>query len=381
MIRLILLLALGAAVVAVDFNGPTGEGGDVSATYVKEIEEKAARFRIERAKSKLSAADEIEALRLVTEARAELAAKHEKKARKLAEQVIDNHPYSKAAPAAQHVMVAAYAEKERIGSMRIALSTLWWYYPEYDQLGSAMLTALDAAERAQGFTARIDLDAEDPQKVISLEGATYLDETNQLFAFLAQHGDREAVAPRAQLGFARARLLKSDTRFLGISPESIQETYSAYEGFLSRWPDHTLTFTALCELALSRLITYRGDKFDVGALDAAVRLIDQAEQETRNDPERTRLVQAYRKRIRLWHQARDLEVARWYHHRKSPAFLAWLRDPSPTDYTEAARHYYREVIRRDASSELARIAERALATLPAPRQESFGSELLKPAKP
>ena len=60
------------------------------------------------------------------------------------------------------------------------------------------------------------------------------------------------------------------------------------------------------------LIAYKGEDYDIGSLQLANAIIDQAEIETRGDKERSDTVQAYRKRIRAWLQDRDLSVARWY---------------------------------------------------------------------
>ena len=103
------------------------------------------------------------------------------------------------------------------------------------------------------------------------------------------------IAPRAALGLARGQLLAG-------GKEDIFAARRAYEQFLEQYPNNSLTFTAICEYALSYLISYRGENYDLGALVLANAIIDQAEIETRGDAAKVAIVQAYRKRIRGWLQ-------------------------------------------------------------------------------
>jgi hypothetical protein len=88
------------------------------------------------------------------------------------------------------------------------------------------------------------------------------------------------------------------------------------------------------------------------------------------------LIAKYRTRIRGWLQDRDLSVARWYAHRDSPSWLAWLKEPSGYNWSDAARFYYDEVIKRDATSPQGRAAEREIAGLPASEKDPFRADLL-----
>ena len=92
--------------------------------------------------------------------------------------------------------------------------------------------------------------------------------------------------------------------------------------------------------------------------------VNKAGLDSGEDAERAALVQAYRKRIRAWHQQRDFQVATWYRDRGRPT---------------GARYYFGQVIKREATSALGREAERELAQLPAANDDPFGDVL--PARP
>ena len=287
----------------------------------------------------------------------------------LAESGFETYPHSRFAGALLHQALLCRARLGDLRDVRDHLARLWFYIEDYPELGVSMLAALEASEKRQAFTARIDLDAADPRDVVDISGSYQVEESNRIFAFLTRHGDRDDVAPRALLGLARARLLTA----------KIEDAYTArrgYEDFLYTYPDHPLAFTALLELALSHLMTYRGEHYDVGALQQAQAIIEQAEIQARGDTERVAQVDAYRRRIRGWLQDRDLRAARWYVERGS---IAWLREitmpPGLTDWAAGARYYFAQVIARDPGTAQARAAERERAALPpaAPATPALGA--------
>jgi hypothetical protein len=184
------------------------------------------------------------------------------------------------------------------------------------------------------------------------------------------HGDRDSIAPRSALGLARALLRTGDKEELWLARRE-------YERFCETYPTHPLIFAALCERALSYLVSYRGAKYEVGVLFSAAGIIDQAEIEAKGDPAKTKTVEAYRKRIRFWLQDRDLDVARWYRDRVIPG-LGWLMSPTgiaDDGWLKASRYFYREVVRRDSSSPQARNAARELEELPPPSADELGKPL------
>jgi hypothetical protein len=255
-----------------------------------------------------------------------------------------------------------------ISGVHNSLYQLWFYIPDYASMPEIMEIAMNAAERQQNFTASINLESADPREVIRLDGNSLQGEINRLFHFLELHGDRVQIAPRAAIGLARSLLRGGDRDDLFLARRE-------YEKFCETYPSHPLVFTALCERSLSYLISYRGEHYDVGSLISAAAVIDQAEIEADGDAGSIRIVEAYRVRIRSWHQDRDLQVARWYAERKTIG-LSWLASPKgETDrlWLQAARYYYREVIRRDSGSEPGRAAARELADLPLPTASELGS--------
>ena len=144
-----------------------------------------------------------------------------------------------------------------------------------------------------------------------------------------------------------------------------------------------MIFSALTDRALSYLVSYRGEDYDVGSLISAAAIIDQAEIEADGNKDRIRVVEAFRVRIRAWHQDRDLQVARWYAQRKQPG-LAWLASPkgeTERPWILSARYYYREVIRRDSGSKAGRAAALELAELPLPTAGELGAPQPLPPAP
>jgi hypothetical protein len=366
----ILIFGFAGVISASDFakTAPTGEEENDENKHLRRLEEEAAEYRLKRAVSQVVAADESAAKDVLADASRALAAGEWKKARSLTRRAFKKYRFTVSTSTAgdlKRINVIAAAKLGKILETREELTRLWLYFPDYPDVGTAMTTALEAAEKALNFTAIVHLDRERPSDVIDVDGASQLVENDKLFHFLSQYGDRKTVAPRAELGIARSALL---TR----SSTAIREPQDAYEHFLDQHPRHELSFTALTELALAHLVTYQGPKYDVGALTKAAAAIDVAETETRGNPERVALVQAYRARIRSWLQDRDLEVARWYRDRHRPTWLSWLKEPSDHDWDTAARFYYNEVIKRDPASAQARLAHREMASLPPPHEDELG---------
>ncbi|MEK7413759.1 MAG: hypothetical protein AAB263_10645, partial [Planctomycetota bacterium] len=223
---------------------------------------------------------------------------------------------------------------------------------------TAMMTALEMAEKKLAFEKSIDLEADDPRDVVHIDGHTLVSDIDGLLRFLSKNGDRERVAPRASIALARILLLSGDKN-------DTWKARRAYEEFLERFPDSPMAFDAVLEQALSHLKTYKGSDYDVGSLFEAKDLVDIAELEVGGDPARAALVTAYRRRITAWLQDRDLSVAAWYADRTRPGFLAWLKRPTQlTKPDTSSRIYARAVIARDRVSDQAKNAEEILQLLP-----------------
>jgi hypothetical protein len=373
-----LALLLGTALLqapllsAADPTTQFADGGDADESEAKawaELQAEAAEYQRERFHAPKSQFDDAAARRYLDRARELLTTGHEIRARWWAEDAFEEFPYSNLAGDALRMGMEGAAVHGSINEVRDKLSRLWLFIPDYPGLGEAMDRAMSVAEDVQDFSKAVNLDAEEPSEVIRLDGrSTQNDtETNRLLRFLSLHGDRETIAPRATLGLARGLLLIR-------SKDDIYAARRAYEKFLEDYPNNYLTFTAICEYALSYLVAYRGDEYDIGSLQMANAVIDQAEIETRGDPARAATVQAYRKRIRVWLQDRDLAVARWYRARGTPWLLTWLKSPPGLlSWEDGARYYYREVIKRDATSPAGRNAERELAEVPQVRPDTLGA--------
>jgi tetratricopeptide (TPR) repeat protein len=298
-----------------------------------------------------------------------------KRARRLADAGFERYPYSAVSGDLLAFVNSCYAKTGDITGVHGTVFKLWFYQPDYPRMTAVLEEALAAAEREQDFSALVDLEAEDPDEVIRLGGSAFSSDINKLFRFLLVHGDRETIAPRAQVGLARALLRTKDK-------QELSQARREYEKFLETYPTHDLVFTVLCEQALSYLVAYKGNHYDVGVLFNAANIIDQAEVEAHADPKRIATVEAYRKRIRSWHQDRDLEVARWYRGMADPA-TGWLRSPGTADppWHDAARYYFVQTIKRDSGSNQARQAQAEVDTLPAPQANPLGTPLpLAPAK-
>jgi hypothetical protein len=365
---------------------------EIESRYVTRVQEKAAAYRLERSQTVVNEADEQLAKEYARQAAAILEngepqpleslshwlspqwwftnPSNYRRAQWLAEDGFDAVPYTRSAGELLALQIKALARRGQISGVHNVLYQLWFYIPDYDRMPEIMETAMDVAERQQNFTSAIDLEAHDPRDVIKLDGNSLLGEINRLFHFLELHGDRVQIAPRAAIGLARSLLRGGDRDDLFVARRE-------YEKFCENYPTHPLVFTALCERALSYLVSYRGENYDVGSLISAAAIIDQAEIEANGDPGSIRIVEAYRVRIRSWHQDRDLQVARWYAERKITG-LSWLASPkgeSDRMWYQSARYYYREVIRRDSGSEPGRAAARELAELPLPSANELGTPL------
>lgn len=390
------LLWLTALLPAVDASqrNPAAEVDDseLEERQVTRVQEEAAAYRLARSRARVSESDEALGREYARQAKTVLESgeeqplesgvhylnpqwwfatpSKERRAGWLAQAGFEQAPYSSAAGELLALQVLALARRGSVAGTHNALYRLWYYTPDYDRMPEVMEAAMDCAERQQNFTAAIDLEADDPRNVITIDGSSALGEINRLFRFLERHGDRVQIAPRATLGLARS-LLRSGDR------DDRYQARREYERFCETFPSHPLVFTALCERALSYLVSYRGEHYDVGSLISAAAIIDQAEIEADGQADRIRLIEAYRRRIRSWHQDRDLQVARWYAERLTPG-LAWLASPKAETgrpWLQSARYYYREVIRRDSGSAQGRAAALELAELPLPTAVELGAPL------
>ncbi len=341
-------------------------------TYLAAIQKEAAAFRIARSRNTVDPDATSAAAAALVDARAAYDAKAWRLAANIAHRAFRRHRFvatSEVLSDLKRVQILANVERKRILDVRQDLARVWLFFPDYALVGEIMEIALDLSERTQAFTTLVDLEAERPGDVIRIAGTGFAAEVTKLFRFLSESGDRVRIGARADLGLARAQLL-------GGNAKDLSPARYAYNDFIQRHPRHPLVFDALCELALSHLITYRGDLYDVGALVNAALIIEQAELVAGADPERAALIAQYRLRIRGWHQDRDLAVARWYRSRQHPVWLAWLKDPSNYNWDNPARFYYQEVFRRDSGTPQARAAERELAELPPAQRDPFRADLL-----
>ncbi len=362
------LVQLHGADPTTQFNVPQDEAEQEAKSW-SDMEKEAAEYHRGRFRATAEQTDDAAAKAKLDRARELLTTGHEIRARWWAEDAFTDHPYSRYAGDALRMGLEGAAVHGDISQVREKLQMLWLYTPDYPGMGEAMERAMSISEDVQDFSKSVNLEAENPNQVIDLEGRGTLNDTqtNRLLRFLAVHGDRETIAPRAALGQARGMLLAG-------SKDDIHAARRAYEQFLEDYPSNPLTFTAICEYALSYLVSYRGEDYDMGTLVMANAIIDQAEIETRGDKARAEIVQAYRKRIRAWHQDRDLSVARWYRARGTPWTLRWLKKPPELlSWEDGARYFYREVIKRDATSLQGRSAERELTEVPQARPDTLGA--------
>lgn len=375
LIAFLLLLAWPTLVGAFDAQTNPSTGSDDQEEEVKSvtaIQEEAAVYRLARDRFKADAAYEAGAAAYLTQARSILKEGRgqalekwyygmfsvNRRARWLALDGFKVRPYSKVAGDLLATAIDGFARAGDINGVYRHLVMLWYYLPDYPAMQMVMETAQAAAERSQDFESAVNLEASEPADVVRVDGDSMMGEVVKLYRFHALHGDRETVGPRAALGLARALMHIKAARDIWMARRE-------YERFLDLYPDHPLTFNALCEQALCYLVTYRGADFDVGALADAQAVINQAEVEARGDAQKLRKVAAYRKRIRLWHQDRDLNVADWYADRV-PGLMAFLQRPGqgPESWNRGARYYYKQVVTRDGSSPQGRAGALRLDQLP-----------------
>ncbi|TVR08805.1 MAG: hypothetical protein EA401_13535 [Planctomycetota bacterium] len=253
-----------------------------------------------------------------------------------------SYRFADVAPEQAHLMMRIYAATGSPLRARDWLIDLWERYPGYPHIDQAMREALISARAMSRQGMSINLEAERPQDVVDVHDLRLVLAANDLFRFLAVHGDRQEVAPVANLGLARSLLARGGRRHTA-------NARNAYADFLHTYPKHPLVFEALMEMSISHLVDYRGPRFDVGVLIDAAHIIDQAELYTEDQPERVEVVRTYRRQIRRWHQDRDLYAAEWYREHRE-----W----------DASRYYYQWVVRREATSDQGLKAQRALDELP-----------------
>lgn len=371
-VRLLLLFLAIAPLCAQAMQNAAAFDEGEEESYLASIQKEAAEYRLTRARSTPEAAADVAAATALADAQARYERKEWRHAANVAARAFKRHRFVASTQVLgdlKRLHILANVKRDRILDVRQDLARLWLFFPSYNRVGETMEVALELAEKIQAFTTQINLDADIPGEVVRIEGTGYASEVTKLFRFLSESGDRVSIGARADLGLARAQLL-------GGNPKDLSPARYAYNEFIQRHPRHPLVFDALCELALSHLVTYRGDHYDIGALVNAALIIEQAELVAGADPARAELIAKYRARIRGWHQDRDLAVARWYRARQHPAWLAWLKEPSAYDWDNPARFYYQEVLRRDRSSPQARAAERELADLPPATHDPFRADLL-----
>ena len=372
MLRTLLFLLLAGLAVAQDGkirSADAMEEADSSQRKNEQFMREAAAYRLAKSTHKADPAED--ALALAVLAEADLVRREGggswyflwldgkvSHARRIAKNGFTSYGYSAHAGKLIRFCLDCSIENGEAGTALEELERLWLYLPDYPDISAAMLSALEMAEKKLSFEKSIDLEANDPRDVVSIEGHTMVGDLDELLRFLSKNGDRERIAPRACIALARILLLSGDK-------DDTWKARRAYEEFLERFPDSPMAFEAVLEQALSHLKTYKGADYDVGALFEAWDLVDIAELDSRGDAARVELVTKYRNRIKAWLQDRDLSVATWYAERTRPSFLTWLKRPTQlTKPDTSSRIYARAVISRDRVSEQARSAEELLQWLP-----------------
>lgn len=344
---LIVSLALLAGLPSAALSAAEGEAmsaDELDDRFRERRREAAASFRVQAREMAESVDAEYQAAAAQAHAEAlDLFRDHQfRSARRRAERAYRNYPYAHSAPRLLHLLVRMHAATGRPTLARRHLVDLWERYPGYDGIDSAMSEALTGALVLREEGLQINLDAGHPRQVFQVNSVNKVTAVNDLFRFLAINGDRQSVAPIAQLSLARSLIAEG-------SRAKIFDARIAYDDFLLTYPRHPLVFEALIELSVSYLLTYRGPRFDVGILIDAAHVIDQAELYTGEDSQRVEMVRHYRAQIRGWHQERDFYAAEWYRDHRQ-----W----------EASRYYYQWVVRRDATTDLGQQSQAALQELP-----------------
>ncbi|MDA3961022.1 MAG: hypothetical protein PF961_09545 [Planctomycetota bacterium] len=351
MIRCFVLLVLACAGLTptVSAEGVTNQimGQDeLDAKYTARRKELAADYRVERTRilPTLDSDYHRKAQQQLSRVRELLQEHRLPEARALAENAYEAYPYSYAADDLLHCLVRAYAVSGDLREARMYTLDLWERFPAYEHFRDLLDELLVVAEYVQQRGRLFNFDAETPREVIKDENLGDMLNANYLLFFLMRAGDQHVVAPRATLGLARGMLIQA-----GTSQDDLIEARLAYDNFLDSYPDSPLVFEALVEQAVSYLLSYRGDRYDMGSLISAKQIIEQADLYTRGDPDRQAVISKFRTLIRRWHQERDLQIANWYEDK---------------GHYGPARHYYNEVIGRDATSKAAAEARRKRAELP-----------------
>ena len=229
------------------------------------------------------------------------------------------------------------------GKIFARLSDLWLRFPDYEGMRQAFNDVLEAAEVIRTTGTVINVHAPTIKEAIKREWGLHLNAALDLFTFLESNGDKHNVAPRASMGIARIYLIQGTG-----DPRKLFSARAKYRQFISRYPSHELVFDALVERAYSHLIAYRGEKYDVGVLIEAAYILKQAELYSKEQKDRIDLITRLRGLIRRSFQARDFQVASWYQEK---------------GHIEPAVYYYNEVVKRDPSSNLAKDAQRILASI------------------
>ncbi len=338
------------------------DDADLEAQSVTDTEKEAAIYRLGATRHQHQSGEDAGAFYHLQHARQLLADDsawfHLQRATRTCERGFHRYPYSHFAGDLLLCELECFDKRHRIDDMARTLLRIWYFLPDYSRIDQAMAMCLGAAQREQNFSRSVNLDADNPDDVIAIHGHGSMTDIDHLFRFLALHGDLEAIAPQAELGLARSQLLSR-------TKEDLFEARRSYEKLLEKYPNTDLTFNAQIEYALSHLVAYRGDSYDEGALTFASSIIDQAELETHGDQQKARLVQAYRRRIRLWEQDRDLSIARWYRSRGTVLVADLIMPPGLQSSNDGARYYYQAVVARDSQSKQGRAAARELSELPA----------------
>ena len=188
-----------SGLLAADPTTQINEVGDAAESEAKawaDLQKEAAEYQVNRAHAPKSQFDDAGAKRNLDRARELLTTGHEIRARWWAEDAFDDYPYSSLAGDALRMAMEGAAVHGSINKVHDKLSRLWLFIPDYPGLGEAMDRAMSVAEDVQDFSKAVNLDAEKPEDVITLDGRiTSTDtETNRLLRFLALHGDRETIA-------------------------------------------------------------------------------------------------------------------------------------------------------------------------------------------
>ena len=342
---LLVLVLLGTGIVTPSTLHAQEEIDDVTfeEEWMKTRRKTAAEYVLERlAYNKPVGYDEAAKSELL-KARQALAVNELRDANNISWEAYNDYIYSDYADDLLHLSMSSAIARGNLRRTHRYIADLWFRFPNYDNMEIAFEEALKAADFSQRRNTKINLDAETPKDIIEKGFWTSLEDSEKIFRFLALHGDRRKVGPRASLGIARSLAIKGAS-----DKESLFAAREAYVDFITNYPRSDLMFEALSEQALTHLLGYRGAAFDGAALINSEYLINQAAFYVKNDPFRQETVSKIRGRIAAWRQDKELFVADWYREK---------------DEYAAAAYYYREVIKRDSGSNQGQTASRALADI------------------